>query len=172
MTSLNSKLQLAVLNRKKGRNLLEKGFTLVELMIVIVIVGILSSVALPSFLNQRGKAASTEATQRISVILKDAITESDEGLSATEVIDNAEASAALDTNEESFLYSITEGTSEDSVCVLATGKAKATTVAGKFVAGGYKFGARKPIVRSTLLAATPLADAASCTTLATPPNFN
>ena len=28
MTSLNSKLQLAMLNRKKGRNLVEKGFTL------------------------------------------------------------------------------------------------------------------------------------------------
>ena len=39
MTSLNSKMQLALLNRKKGRNLLEKGFTLVELMVVIVIVG-------------------------------------------------------------------------------------------------------------------------------------
>ena len=40
MTSLNSKLQLAMLNHKKGQNLIEKGFTLVELMIVIVIVGI------------------------------------------------------------------------------------------------------------------------------------
>ena len=56
MTSLNSKLQLALLNRKKGRNLIEKGFTLVELMIVIVIVGILSSVALPQFLGVKGKA--------------------------------------------------------------------------------------------------------------------
>lgn len=56
MTSLNSKLQLAILNRKKGRNLIEKGFTLVELMIVIVIVGVLSAVALPNFLNQRDKA--------------------------------------------------------------------------------------------------------------------
>ena len=56
MTSLNSKLQLLLLNRKKGRNLLEKGFTLVELMIVIVIVGVLSAVALPNFLGTKDKA--------------------------------------------------------------------------------------------------------------------
>ena len=56
MTSLNSKLQLALINRKKGKNLLQKGFTLVELMIVIVIVGILSSIALRNFLNQSAKA--------------------------------------------------------------------------------------------------------------------
>jgi type IV pilus assembly protein PilA len=70
MTSLNSKLQLAVLNLKKGRNLLEKGFTLVELMIVIVIVGILSSVALPNFLSQSNKAKGTEAKSQISAIIK------------------------------------------------------------------------------------------------------
>ena len=69
MTSLNSKLQLALLNRKKGRNLLEKGFTLVELMIVIVIVGVLSAVALPNFLSQTAKAKATECTSKGGAII-------------------------------------------------------------------------------------------------------
>ena len=79
MTSLNSKLQLAVLNRKKGRNLIEKGFTLVELMIVIVIVGILSSVALPNFLSQSNKAKGTEAKTQASALLKSAASLYSEG---------------------------------------------------------------------------------------------
>ena len=56
MTPLNSRLQLALLNRKKARNALGKGFTLVELMIVIVIVGVLSAVALPNFIGTKDKA--------------------------------------------------------------------------------------------------------------------
>ena len=72
MSPLNSGLQLALLNRKKGRNVIEKGFTLVELMIVIVIVGILSAVALPNFLGQTNKAKGTEARSQISSIVKGA----------------------------------------------------------------------------------------------------
>ena len=72
MTTLNSRLQLSLLNRKKGRNPLEKGFTLVELMIVIVIVGILSAIALPNFLSQSNKARATEGRMQVSTILKQA----------------------------------------------------------------------------------------------------
>ncbi|MDM7959562.1 MAG: prepilin-type N-terminal cleavage/methylation domain-containing protein [Synechococcus sp. WH 8007] len=54
------------------KNWLQKGFTLVELMIVIGIVGILSAIALPSFLNQTNKAKGTEAKQKLSVVLKEA----------------------------------------------------------------------------------------------------
>ena len=56
MTTLNSKLQLALINRKKNKNLCQKGFTLIELLIVVVILGVLSSVALPSLIGSRDKA--------------------------------------------------------------------------------------------------------------------
>ena len=64
MTTLNNRLKLALLNRRRSNNALEKGFTLVELMIVIVIVGILSAVALPNFLSQTEKRKLTEAKSK------------------------------------------------------------------------------------------------------------
>lgn len=98
MTSLNSKLQLALINRKKGRNLIEKGFTLVELMIVIVIVGVLSAVALPNFLSQTQKAKASECVQQLGALTKEAYAIS-QGTTTEQVVAEITAGSAKTASE-------------------------------------------------------------------------
>ena len=56
-TELKAKFLQNILNKKKEN----EGLTLIELLVVIIIIGILSAIALPSFLNQANKAKQSEA---------------------------------------------------------------------------------------------------------------
>jgi prepilin-type N-terminal cleavage/methylation domain-containing protein len=53
-----------LVSKKKGN----EGFTLIELLVVIIIVGVLAAIALPSFLNQIGKARGSEGKSNIGTI--------------------------------------------------------------------------------------------------------
>ena len=43
----------------------ENGFSLVEVLVVILIIGILAAIAIPAFLGQRGKSRDTEAKSAV-----------------------------------------------------------------------------------------------------------
>ena len=55
---------------RRSRLAADDGFTLVELLVVILIIGILATVGLATFLNQRGKAQDAEAKSAVTVAAK------------------------------------------------------------------------------------------------------
>ena len=149
---MNSTSNLFVKNlllaRQKQKNGID-GFTLVELMVVIVIVGILSAVALPNFLNQTGKAKATEAVTKVSALLKEGYSEYQYDGSAANANTSLAASKTKATDAGNFTYTST--VAGQVLSIKAAGKDADATLKGKFIFGCVNLDKGDPNVSKKLV---------------------
>ena len=155
MTAIKTQLirTLATKSARCKEDSTNQGFTLVELMIVIVIVGILSAVALPNFLSQTDKAKATEATTKISGLLKEAYSEYQFDGVVSDVTTAMGGSATTASNTGNFTYTYPGVTDTTIFNVLATGNNNDAALKGKLMYGCIDLAKGDPDVSTRLLAA-------------------
>jgi type IV pilus assembly protein PilA len=100
----------------------QKGFTLIELMIVVAIIGILAAIAIPNFMRYQARARQSEARINLGGIGTSA--EAWRADSSTYVATAVQlAWAPLGTTRYGYSYNallVSPSTSPESLCTLAT----------------------------------------------------
>ena len=141
-----------LLRRVTGNS--NSGFTLVELMVVIVIVGVLSAVALPNFLKQTDKAKATEAKQNITSTLKQAQAQFIEDGTSPKTTANDMNELYGTPTDGATLFNYSGAWSKPVYTITATGNATDEGLTGKGMKGCANFDTGKVDMQSVLDSST------------------
>jgi type IV pilus assembly protein PilA len=133
-TELQAKFLQHLNNRKKD----DKGFTLVELLVVIIIIGILAAIALPNFLSQGAKAKQTEAKQNIGLTNRVQTAyraENNSFANSFDVLATGTLSGTSQSTTKSYTYDL--NSAQDSTTI--TAKSTADTALKAYGGGTLRF---------------------------------
>ncbi len=114
----------------------QKGFTMIELMVVVIVVGVLAAIAIPLYGKYIKNARLTEATGRIGEIItaSKAWAQENQNVTGNPMWPAAAGGGIVDlTATEMFTYAITAGGAADATTTALT--VTATGIAGAKMAG-------------------------------------
>lgn len=126
---MHFKTRLEVLRAlQKRRKAATSGFTLVELMIVVAVVGILSAVALPQYLQARARAEAGAAIGEVVGLAKECAVGNASKLAASVINPSTGASVTCGGSSQALVSRTFSGQADGVRCL------DQTVVAGKTVA--------------------------------------